>query len=158
MPARLQHQVLEVGGLAHVAEQAHRKFSGAGFDAAARHFDVLQPQRVLDVGHGQAVGGQPVAVDPQPHREARPVDAHRADAGHGLDARHDKALDHLDNLEAAVDLGIERQRHHRRLVGIGLGHARRVDALRQHHTADAVTHVVGGLVDIAIQIELDDDA
>src|SRR5690606_4701189 len=96
---------------------------------------------------------------PEPHRVAWPTHIHRADTRDRLDALDRDPLDHLDDFEAAVAFGVERERDHRRRICVGLRDGRLLDLVRQPATraAHAVAHIVGGLVDVTIERELDGD-
>ncbi|KAG1321540.1 hypothetical protein G6F63_013739 [Rhizopus arrhizus] len=68
--------VFELGRRLQVGGRHHRELAGARLDTAGRDLDVLAAQRGLDVLHGQAVGGQLVAIDVDAHgRQAFAEDA-----------------------------------------------------------------------------------
>jgi hypothetical protein len=158
--ARGEHQIFKLRHLGHAALNADRKLAGAGLDASAGDLDILLAQGALDVADRQLMGGQLVAVHPQAHGVTRPADTDRADPGNGLQALDCHPLDEFAQLKPAVTLGAERQGDDRRGVGVGLGDLRLLDLVGQAaaSAADPVAHVVGGLVHVAVEVELDGDA
>ncbi len=51
------------------------------FEPAGGQLDILAPQGALDVGGGEAEGGEPLGAHPHPHRRARlAADEHPGDA------------------------------------------------------------------------------
>ena len=100
----------------------------------------------------QAVGGELVAVDPDPdHRLAEAGDEDVADPGHRLQL----GLDHLVRVVrqlAGVEPG-ERHPQHRLGVDVELLHDRRLGVQRQlaDRAGDLVAHVLGGDVDVALE-------
>ena len=115
---------------------------------------------VLDLGHGQTAGGQRLAVEPDPHRVA-PL-AGDADPRHAVDraqAIDQHAVGVVGELERGQPLALEVQPHHRIGVGVDLGDLGDVGLVGQiaDHPADAVAHVVGGLVHVAVERELEVD-
>ena len=106
-----------------------------------------------------AVRAQRVAVDPDPDRAiAPPEDGDAADALDRLQHRLHVAAHVL----AGLDLGarrLERDPQDRLVVVVGLGDGGRLDLARQHaaRLGNLVAHVLDRLVEIAAELELDED-
>ncbi len=64
------HDRLELLGRLQVRERQHRELALVALDAAGRDLHVLAPERFLHVLHGEAVGRELGAVDPDAHRDA----------------------------------------------------------------------------------------
>ena len=122
------------------------------FEAAGRQLDILGPQRVLDVGGGQREAGEPLGLEPDPHRRPRLAgDEHLGDAVDRAEAVGEVPVDPVGQLQRRpAGLGDD-QEHDRRGVGVDLAHHRRIDLGRQRprRRADPVADVVGGAVDVA---------
>ena len=117
-------------------------------------------QRALDVGHGQPVRGQSLRIEPHAHGVLPlAADLHGADALDALQPLGEHVVGDVGQLERAEVLAGEREPDDRLRVHVLLRHDRLVDAGRQvaAHARHAVAHVVRGLVDVAIEIELDGD-
>ena len=156
----LENQIVELLRRAQIRLGQHRELALARFDAAGGQFDVLLLQSVFHVLRGQAVGGHPVAVQPQPHGVAPlAADDHAGHPRQRLQAVHDVAVGVIGDLQRAVTLAGKRQPHNRLGVGLDLGHHRILGLIRQltAHPRHPVAHVVGGGVHVPLQQELDRD-
>ena len=125
-------------------------------DAPGRHFQVLPSQGVLDILHGQAVGGQAVLVQPDAHRElALAIDLHVGHARNGLQPGLDDAVDQVGDLQRRTVLAGEGQPDHREGVGLDLGDDGFLDAGGQSapYPGDPVTDVCSRRVWILAQLE-----
>ncbi len=152
--------VVELLGVPEIGLGQHGELALRGFDPAGGNLHVLSPQAVLDIGRREAVGGEPVAVDPQAHRVAAlAADDHRGDPGQGLQPVGDIAVGVVGELERAVALREQAQPDDRLRVGLDLRDDRIVGGLRQQraHARDAVAHVVRRGVDVPLEQELDRD-
>ena len=140
------------------AQHAHGLLAAADVDAAAGRVGVEGAQREVQRVRVQALGRHPVGID---HHIDLAVDA--ADAG---DLRH--AFFALNRARNGVvdEPGEIACRHVRRGDGIGQNrlridlqplHGRRVDLARQvgARLVDALAHLVGDLLQILAQVELD---
>ena len=105
---------------------------------------------------GDAVGGEPVAFEPDAHRVAAlaPDDDAR-DPGQRLQPVLDIAIRVVGDLERAVSVAREGEPHDRLGVGLDFGDHRLVGLPRQDATGarDAVAHVRGGRIRVAFQLE-----
>ena len=127
-------------------------------DASRRDVHVLAPERGLDVGDGDAERGHHAVVEPQPHRIAPLAgDDHGGDTGQLGQAVHQPRLGQRGQLDLVVALAGERQPHDGVRVRVALGDDRVVHLLGQVAAClgDAIAHVVGGDVDVDVQVELD---
>ncbi len=140
--------------------RAQRELARARLDPARGQLDVLAPQRVLDVGDRELARRERLPVDPDAHRVAAAADdADARDAGHRRHAVDDVALGVVRELEHRHRVGRERERHDGVGVRVGFHDLRRIGLGRQaaQHARDAVAHVVGRGVDVAVDVELDAD-
>ncbi|MND99569.1 hypothetical protein D3C80_919560 [compost metagenome] len=151
-------QLGEVGRIGVVARDADRIVLLGRLQRAGRQFDVLAVQRVLDVGDRQAPRRHGPGVQPDAHGVALLAeDIHLSHAGHGGEAVDQIAAGVVGQLQPVHGGGAQEHDDDRRAVGIGLRHFRRIGLVRQaaQHARDAVAHIVGRVVDVAIQRELD---
>ncbi len=149
-------EVVEVLDRLEEAEVAHRELGQRTLDEAARQLEVLAVQGHDDVVHRQAVGGELVAVDPDP-------DHGLAEAGHEdvADPRHrlQLGLHHLVGVVrelAGIEPG-ERHPQHGLGVDVELLDDGRLGVERQlaDRARDLVANVLGGDVDVAVGGEHD---
>ena len=111
---------------------------------------------LLDVGGRQAVGGEPRAVEPDAHRVAALAeDPHVGDAREVLQPVLDEAVGEVGDVHRRVAVGREGEVEDRLGVGLDLGDDRLLDLVGQPaaHPGDAVAHVVGGGVGVAVEPE-----
>ena len=130
------------------------------FEPPGGQLDILGPERVFDVGRGQAEGGEPLGLQPDPHRRPRlAADEDPGDAVDRGEAVEQVAVDPVGQLQPRPARLGDDQEHDRRRVGIDLADHRRLDLGRQvaGRGADPVADVVGGAVDVAAGGELDGD-
>jgi hypothetical protein len=157
--AALDDQRGEILGARQAGARAQGELALRGLEAPGGQLDVLTPQRGGDVLGRDAARRHGLAVEPDAHRvAARAADLH---ARHALDhgeAVDEHALGDVGQLERAVAIAGEGEPHDRLRVAVGLGDLRRVRLGGQlrRDAPDAVAHVVRGLVDVAVERELDD--
>jgi hypothetical protein len=90
----------ELRGPDQVGLRGHAELALLRFDAAGRHLQVAAADGVFHVLRGEAVAGQLVGVQPDPHGVlALAEDAHVGHAGDGLQARLDDAVDQVVDLQ-----------------------------------------------------------
>ena len=137
--------------------QGHRR--GALFDAPAGNLGVLGLNRARDVGDRQVLRPQPVGVDedvdlagPAAH------DDDLADAADAFELTAERLVRVLGDV-ADRRVGRDRERHHRRRVGIELLDHRLFDRAWQEreHAVDAVAHLLRRHVAVLLEQERDDD-
>jgi hypothetical protein len=151
--------VVEIRGRLHTPESAQRQCSVGLFDAASGHFQVLSPERLLDLRDGQVVGAQLVAVQIDVDLALAPADdqdlAHAVDRFDLPPQRLIRILRHLS--QAAIRR--DRDGHNRRGVRIKLFNRRLLDVVRQlrQRAVDLVADVLGGFVQITLQFEGHED-
>ena len=148
-------------GLPHLAVDADGFGLFGTLEATERLQHVGAADRVIDVLGGQAGGGQPDRIELDPDRGfLGAVDGDLGDAG-GL-----RQPLRQDGVGGVVDLrGGQRGRgqrdlHDRRVGGIEFAVVRPRRQVRRQVDGGGVDrglHVVGGAVDVAVDIELDDD-
>src|SRR5690606_5726844 len=108
----------------------------------------------------QAQCGQLLAVEPDAHgRIAAAVDLNTGNAADGAQAVHQITFGIIGNFKQAVPVARHVQEHDRHGVRVHLVDFRRISVFRQvvEHAVHAIAHVVGGVVDIAGDVELDGD-
>ena len=114
----------------------------------------------LHVERRQAVGGELLGVDPQPHGVGLVApDVDPADLGDGLQPLDEELVGDARQLEQVAAVAADGDLEDRRLVGVGLRDRRRVDvggqvALGPRHP---VADVVGGGLEVGVELELDGD-
>src|SRR5690606_30050723 len=150
----------ELVGAGVVAGDAQDEVAVGRLDAAGAQLDVLGAQRGLDVGDGQPARGQPVAVQPYPHRVA--LAAAQAHLGHALQAGetvHQGARRVVGQLQLVHAGRAQVEPDDRVGIALDLGDLGRVRLFRHAvgDPADRVAHVVGGGLDVAAGVELDAD-
>jgi hypothetical protein len=129
-----------------------------GADGARRDLHVLLLERGRDRPGGQIVVGQLLGIQPQPHRVlALAEDGHAAHARDALDIVDDVVLEIVGDERLVVILVVRRHAdaHDERAVVLrdlhaGQRHGLRQMTLREIHR---VLHVVGGLIEIAADVE-----
>src|SRR5690606_24861714 len=142
------------------AGDAQREVLLGGFDAPGGKLHVLAAQGVFHVGGGQAEGGQLLPVEPDAHgRVAAAAHLNAGDAAGGAEPVHQIALGVVRQFKQAVAVAGEVQVHDGLSVGVHLVDFWRVRVFGQvvEHAVDAVAHVVGGVVDIAGDVEFNGD-
>ena len=95
----LDDDVAELLGRDESRAGQDRELAVAALDAPGGQLDVLNPQRGLDILNRQIERGQPLPVDPDPHRVAPLAeDGHIRDAGEVLQPVDDEAVDIVRDL------------------------------------------------------------
>ncbi len=79
-----------------------REFALGALDATRGHFDVLAPERVLDVGRRQLEACQSLGVEPDAHREAVAEYVRTGNAGDRLHPVLYQALGDVGDLDTGV--------------------------------------------------------
>ena len=128
------------------------------FQRPGGQFDVLVRQGRLDVVDRQAPRRHGGGIQPDPHRIALlAIDVDLGHAGHRRHPVDQIAVSVIGQLKPVHAGRAQEDDDDRLAVGIGLGHLGRVGLIGQaaDHAADAVAYVVGGVVDVAVQRELD---
>src|SRR5262249_13674024 len=157
----LDHDFAELFGGDKPRPRQHGELAVPAFEAARRQFDVLGAQGILDILDSQAIGSQPLAVDPDAHRVAALAqDRDVGDAIEVLEPVDDETVDVIGDLERRHALAAERDIHDRLRVGLDLGDGRLVHLGGEVTTdpADAIAHVACGNVGIDAEAEADGDA
>src|SRR4029450_9359985 len=153
------HEVVEGAGLGDAAHRPQRRLVEPGGHVAPGQVGILGNEGIAHVGDRDLVGGQPIGVDPDADGAGQAAhDTDLADAGRPLATWRHGLVGELGQLAERALAG-ERDGDHRRLVVVELRDDRRQDFARQvaDGDGDLVAHVLGGHVDLAIQIERDDD-
>ena len=154
------HEIAEILLSLEAHHRAQRKFPRARLEPPGGELHVFAAQRVLDIGHGQLPRGKRLAVNPDPHRIApAAVDAHARNARNRRKPIDEIALGVVRELEHRHRFGAERDGHDGIGAGVSLHDLRRIGFGRQpaRDTRNAIPHVVGRRVDVAIHVELDPD-
>ena len=136
------------------------KFTALAFDSARRHLDVLLLQGVLDIGGGQVVGCQALAVEPDAHGKfALAEDTHIGGTRQGLQPWFDDAIGDIGYLQRRVSIGGEGHPDDRVGISLDLGDHRLLDIGRQlvAHPRDAVAHVGCSGVRVTLELEAHGD-
>ncbi len=135
-----------------------RQRRSALLDASARDLGVLRLQRARHVGDREVVGAQPVGVErhvdlPRPSAN----DDDLANAGNAFQLPAQLLVGVFGDVADRL-VGRERERQHRRRVGIELLDCRLVDVARQDgkHAVDAIADFLRGDVGILLEQERDD--
>jgi len=115
-------------------------------------------QRGDDIARGQAVVGQTLGIDPQAHRVLAFAEyLHAAHTGNALQIVDDVVFEVVRDLlvRQARIVGRDADAHHERAVILRNRDAGQLDLVRQPplREVDRVLHVVGGLVEIAVEVE-----
>ncbi len=155
-----EHEIAELLGCLIVAADSHLEVTVLRLDLAGRQLEVLSVQRSLDVGDRQIASSERHAIDPHAHRRtAGPEDVDLRDAWNRGETVQQVPLHVIRELHHAHGVAGEREPHHGLLIRVGFLYADVVDVVRQspRHAGHAVTHVVRGLVEPAVQVELDRD-
>ena len=156
--AARQHQFGEVFGLLEIALDARLEDALVGLQRARGQLDVLGAQRAFHVAHAQAARGQRLAVEPHPHGVTlAAADTHPRDAVERRILVGEIALGVVGQLRHAHAVARQVLPDDHVVVAVDLLHLGRIGLLGQVvlHPGDAVAHIVGGLVDIAVDGELD---
>jgi hypothetical protein len=140
-------------------ERAQGGLAQAGGDVAARHVRVLAHERVAHRDDGQPVGGEAVRIDPHVDGAVEAADqAHLADAVGALELHLHDLVGQLRQLAQRQVAG-HRHREDGRLVIVELRDDRRLGVAGQvlDRGGDLLAHVLGGDVDVAPEVEVEDD-
>ena len=152
--------MVELIGGVDAAHGPQQDFGLPLLDGAPWRLDVLRHDCIAHVGDRQPVGVQLLKIDDDVHfAGATAADRHLADAVDGFDRALDLLVGDLGQRPQAHRLGRHDDGHHRIGVGIDL-----LDDGRQHlrrhafqAAGDFFTDVVRGVVDVALEHELDGD-
>ena len=147
----------KIARFAEAAQRPQAEFAGAGVDAAAGDIGILANQGVADLEDRQLVRRQPLGLDVDLHRPVLgPVDGHLADPGRRLDQVLDVTVRQHEQF-ARLPVAGQGQRQDRRRFQVLLADDGRIDVLRQaiQHAVDGVAHILGGGVDVAIDLKGD---
>ncbi len=151
---------VEVFGQVDAAERPQQHLPLALFDRSARHLDVLVDQRAAHLIERQAEGVELLDVDDDvDFAGAAAGDADLADAVGGLNHPRDLLVGDLGQRSQAHVLRRHDHRHHRIRIGIDFGDDRRQQLWRHvlHRARHFFAHVVGRVVDVAVEHEADGD-
>ncbi len=143
-----------------LAIDPHRELPVDGLDAAGGQFDVFGAQRGLDIGHRQPACRQRAAVEPDPHGIGLiAADPHPRDAVEHREAVHQIAAGIVGQLRHGHPVAGQVQPHDDVFVAVDLLDVRRLGLHREliQDAGDAVADVVGGAVDVAVDVELHRD-
>ena len=125
----------------------HRKLTLSALDAPSRHFHILLAQGIFNIGRGQLVGSQALAIEPDPHGElAVTEDPHIGSTGQGLQARLDDAAGDIGDFQRRMFVGGKSDPDDGIGVCLNFGDHRFIDRIRQFvaHARNAVTHISRG--------------
>ena len=153
-------QLAEVLGAGIGAGDADRIVLLPGLELAGGQFDVLGGQGGFDVADRQATGREGGGVQPDAHGVALlAIDLDLGHAGYGGQAVDQVAIGIVRQLKPVHRRRAQEQDHDRLAVAVRLGHFRRLRLIGQtaDDTGHAIAHVVGGVIDVAVQRELDRD-
>ncbi len=152
-------QVVELARVRNPPQRAERPFSHAFVQAAAGHLGVLPHHGIANLQNGKLIGRQPAGVDIHLHGAVRGAgDQHFADSVRRLDDVLHVPVGQHEELARRARSG-NGQGQNRRGVQVALLHDRRVDARRKtvQRAGHGVAHVLNRGVDVAVQLECDDD-
>ncbi len=154
------YQGAEVGRGGETAIDPQRQVLLGGFDPPGGQFHILRAQRRLDIARGQPIGGQPIGIEPDPHRRARlAAEIDLRDAVDRREAIDQEAFDIISQPCPAPARHLHAQEDDRLRIGIDLAHLGRQRVLGQivDRPRDAIAHVVGRRVHVPAGPELDRD-
>ncbi len=155
--AAFQHEAREILGGLVVPDDADGELAVDGIDAAGRELDILVPERVLDVLHGEPARRERIAVEPDAHGDLTAAEPDTRHAGQDAELIDHIALGVIRQLHLCpVGIG-QMQPHQGVAVGVRLRHFGRIGLVRDvvQQAGHAVADVIGGAVDIAVEIEFD---
>ena len=147
-------------GVVRPVRDSTRELAIDALDPPGRDLEVLAADRVLDVLDGQAVGRQPVAVEPDPHGVAPLAqDLHLGHAGQVLQPVARVAVDEVGDVERGDPVAGEGEIEDRVGVGLDLVDDRLVDLVGQPaaHARDPVAHVGGRVLGVGVEREAGGD-
>ena len=147
-------------GVVSPVRDSTRELAIDALDAAGRDLEILAPDRVLDVLDGQAVGRQPVAVEPDAHGiAALAQDLDLGHAAHVLQPVARVAVDEVGDVQRGHAVAGEGEIEDRVGVGLDLADDRLVDLVGQAaaHARDPVAHVGGGVLRVGVEGEAGGD-
>ncbi len=119
-----QHQIFKVHRVVHAALQSHTKLTGHRLDPTAGHINVLLPKGALYIRNCQAVGRQPVGVDPEPHGKLWTTQSHPRYPRHDLQTLGNRSAGDLSHFKSCETIRIYRNGQHRIRIGIRLTYFR----------------------------------
>ena len=146
----------EFGNRRQPALGADREVTGGGLHRPRGQLHIVRPQRFFHVRHGNVVGRQPLAVQPDPDGVAAlAADPHVRHAVQYRQPVGQYPIGKIAELGAVPDITGQRDPHHRAGIRVGLADDRRVRLVRQfiQDSRYRIAHVVGGHVDIAAGAE-----
>jgi hypothetical protein len=153
-----QNHVVELLRRLQAALGTHGELDVVAFDTAGGQLDILGVERVADVERGDAVGSELLRVHPQPHRITLLAEnLHLRHAADGLQAFLQHLVGDVCELHQIARGTAYVEHDDGEGVGVGLGHHGRVGVGRQEakRPGHFVTHVVGGGLQVDVEIELD---
>ena len=156
----LEDEIVELLRRLEVGLRQHGEFALDAFDAARRHVDILTLKRVLDVLRRQAVGGEPLRIEPDAHGIfALAEHGQFGDAGKRLKVVLDVAFGIVGDFQRRVPVTGEGDVEDWLGVGFDFLDHRLVDLVGQvpPHPRRAVAHIRGSVVRIALELEADGD-
>ena len=158
--ALAHHQFAEVLCTAVAALEAYHEIPLQRAQRARGQLDVLALQHGLDIGHREVARSKRTAIEPDAHRVVEP--ATHPDARDTVDGRQaisNETVGVVGERESVHALAHQAQPDDHAIGGILLGDYRAVGFAGEifQDRADAVTDVVGGVVDVAREGELDLD-
>ncbi len=107
-----QNQLIELRRFLQASTHAHTELPLGAFDPAGGHGDVLCPERVFDVLHGEEPRGESVGIQPDPHRiPAASVEHDAGDAGQGRESILQLAFGKVRHFQLGVAVADQRQPH-----------------------------------------------
>ncbi len=153
--ARSNCDFVELRRIHQPSQRAHGQLARSRVHVAGRHFHVLLPQRVGDVGDGQVVGAHLIRIHPHANFALQP--AHQLDLSDAADVFQLRLDLLVGNFGDLAQRARRRQGnlHDRRGVGIELLHHRRLGRVRQ--IVDDQVYLVADLLraHIAVLIEFE---
>jgi hypothetical protein len=155
-----QNQLIELRRFLQASPHAHTELPLGAFDPAGGHGDVLCPERVFDVLHGEEPRSESVGIQPDAHRIPPSAVEHDAgDAGQGRESILQLPLGKVGHFEFGMPIADQRQPHDAVGFAVLLHDQRRFNALRKQvlHSRHAVAHVVGRRIQVTRQREFEAD-
>ncbi len=143
-----------------LAQRPDRELPAVALDPPGRDLDIAGLDGRLDVLYRDPARDQLVGIEPDAHRIAPlAVDGCLAHTREALELGLDDPLPDVRQLQQRNVLALERHEHEGLGVGLLLGDDRLLDVLRQPspHPRDPVAHILRGVIDVAVERELDGD-
>jgi hypothetical protein len=152
------HQLAKGLGIIDPPGKLDGEFTVERLHLAGGQLDIAAAERLLDICHRDVAGRHGGAVEPDPHGVA-PLSVDR-DARHAVERRQPvdhEPIDEIGDLGSAHPVAGDGEPHHRIGIGVVLDDLRLLDVVRQllADPGDGASDIVGRLVDIAADLELD---